>query len=699
MSQKPHAFEWKAAAVLIAGAISLFLLIYFYLAQRDFESNYKEIRGNFHIIDRSHHRLNFEILRDSLFAYSDQDKINEEIVQLKAAYAALKSNALFKRPEYAATAEQIGRLGQSIEQYESAINDFMLLNAGIKNSFVYITSLSAQRISVFESDTHTYELILSIIAEISQARLLADAAFLDGLEAKVAPLEELNDLTHAQSMLIRSFLIHVRFIADKYPGFVQSVGRVEAFGLERTIDGMERTFTEEAKNDYVMLDRFVVVLLTFFLVALVLIVGLLIRSRNENIRLKRLKEQLRYSLDHDRLTGLLSRSRFEELEATFHRPALVLINIDHFKHINDFYGTVAGNAILKEIAHLIQQAVLEPYRPHYFRLGGDDFGIILQDATSERARHIATLLKRSIEGYTFTYDGIDMYVTVSIAVNCYLPLLENGDLALKYEKIRHSDGVTLYSEALNLKERAQINIAMTNEVKSALERDAIFPWYQPIVDLHSGEIVKYEALVRLESVDGAINPPELFLKTAMQTPYYRRIAAVMLEKVFAAMDRCPYRISINLSMRDVADEKLVTMLFGLLDTYRDRARRLDIELLESEELYDLEAVRLFIDRVKGYGCQVAIDDFGVGYSNFSYLVELDVDILKIDGSLIAGVTRDAKTRRTVETIVQFARQLELQVVAEYVEDAQTAEALRTIGVEYAQGYHFGRPAAETVLAL
>lgn len=690
--------EWGPFATLLVGAVSLFLLIYFYIAQRNFESNYKEVRSDFHIIDRSRNRLNFEILRSSLFAYSDQDQIITEIAQLREAYDVLQKNPLFKRPEYADTAANIARLGAGIDTYEEAINDFMLLNAGIKNSFVYLTSLSAERISVFERDPKTYELILAVMAEISQARLLSDATFLEGVAAKVLPLERLQGLSKAQQQLIHGFLIHVRFIASKYPAFVRSVTQVEASGLERLTDGVERGFSEEAKNDYVMLDRFVIVLLTLFLIALVLIVGLLLRSRNENNRLKRLKEELRFSLDHDPLTGLMSRGRFENLQSSFHHPALILINIDHFKHVNDFYGNTAGNAILKEIALLIRQPVVEPFNPHYFRLGGDDFGIILQNATTERARHIGTLLKRSIESYTFSFNGIDMHVTVSVAVNCQAPLLENGDLALKFEKMRHSDGVTLYTEALNLKEQAKMNIAMTNEVKSALERDAILPWFQPIVNLQNGEIVKYESLVRLVTLEGEITAPEAFLATAMQTSYYRKITSVMLEKVFAVMQNHTHRFSINLSMRDVADEKLVGMLFGLLDAHRERAHRLDIELLESEELYDFEAVRLFIDKVKAYGCKVAIDDFGVGYSNFAYLVELEIDVLKIDGSLVTRLTRDTKAKRTVETIVHFARQLGLQVVAEFVEDGETADALRAMGVQYAQGYYFGRPEPKMVSA-
>jgi len=685
---------WKPFAALAAGLGSFSLLLYFYMAQRHFEYNYKEIRGYFHTIDLSCHRLNYEVLRQSLFAYSNQDEVVAEVAVMKERYGRLADAGFLKRKPYRNTARRVAAFSGALEAYEASIEDFMMLNAGIKNSFVYITSLSVEKIRLLENVPKAYNPILAIIAEVSQARILFDAAFLQDLKAKLVPLERLKSLSAEQEVLIRSFLLHARFIAENYPEFVRSVMRVEFSGLEHRIETMEQVFLDEAKHDNEMLDRFVIVLLLFFLTALVMVIGLLIRAGYENRRLRELDAELRRSLSHDHLTGLLSRSRFEGMLPSFETPALLLLNLDHFKHINDFYGIAAGNGILIEIARLIRRPELEPYAPSYFRLGGDEFGVVLQGIDPERARALGGMLKRSIEAHTFTYEEIEVYLTVSVTVNCTAPLLENADLMLKYEKNRHSDEVGLFSDQLHLKARAQHNVAMTREVKKALDRDAIVPWFQPIVDLRDGTVTKYEALARLAGEDGTVTGPGTFLKTAMQTPYYPRITDAMLRKVFKAMEGRPCRFSINLGMRDLLDEKMVTMLLSLLEANKERAARLDIELLESEELDDLEAVHAFIRQVKAYGCRVAIDDFGVGYSNFAYLIELDIDVLKIDGSLIAKMADDQKIYRTVRTIVLFARQLGLEVVAEYVESAATVEALRELGVEYAQGYYFGRPEAQ-----
>ncbi|WP_345972624.1 EAL domain-containing protein [Sulfurimonas diazotrophicus] len=693
MSARLRQIGWKPFLALAAGVGSFSLLLYFYLSQRHVEYNFREVRGHFHTIDRNYHRLNYEILRSSLFAYSNQDEITGDLNTLKDEYEALRKNAFLERSAYGRSHRSLVRLGESLHRYESMLDDFMMLNAGIKNSFVYITSLSAEKVKMFENDPVTYARILSVIAEVSQARILFDATFLSNLNREVEPLEALSGMSKAQAALIRSFILHVHYIAANYPGFVQNVNRIETFNLDQRIVELETNFLDEAKRDYEMLDRFVVILAALFLTALVLVMGLLIRAGNENRHLRELEGELRHAISHDQLTELLSRSRFEQLQEQFESPYLLLLNLDRFKHVNDFYGSAAGNAILKEIALLIRQPVLEPFHPYYFRLGGDEFGVVLQGIDAERARQMGRMLKKSIEGYTFFVDDIEVYLTVSVAVNGVAPLLENADLILKYDKARHSEGVLFFSEELHLKEQAARNIATAHELKRALDRDAIVPWFQPIVQLQSGEVAKYEALVRMVGSDGSVSGPGLFLETAMQTPYYRRITEVMVHKVFEAMEGYDTRFSINLGMRDLADEKMVSMLLSLLETYKERAGRLDIELLESEELDDLEAVKTFIKQVKAYGCRIAIDDFGIGYSNFAYLMELDIDILKIDGSLITKIVDDEMTQRTVRTIVRFAKQLGFEIVAEFVENEETIAVLRKMGVGYGQGYYFGRPAA------
>ncbi len=691
MKAPDRATVFRSLAALVAGVASFVLLAYFYMAQRNFEYHFKEVRAKFHVMDRSYHLLNYEILRASLFAYTDQDKIVRETERIKSEYAELKNHPLWREAHFKQTAEAVETLGKMIAKYERDVEDFLMQNAGIKNSFVFISSLPAENLELFERYPKLHMRILSVITEISQARLLADASYLQTLDENLDAISHIKGLKGKNKHFLESFLLHVRYIQRHYPDFIRTIGAIESSGLDAQIEAAENTFLEAAKTDFAMLDRFAFFLLALFIAAMVIIIVLVLRTGRENIRLRRLDRELHYSLSHDQLTGLLSRKRFEELQETFDKPTLLLLNIDNFKHINDFYGIKTGNLILKEVAVLIRQPILEPYRPYFFRLGGDDFGIVLQQVDRERARQMGTMIKQSIESYAFAVDGIETYITVSVAANCLPPLLENADLVLKYEKKRRSGGVLFFTETLHLKEQVRNNLAITHRVKSALDRDAIAPWFQPIVSMADNRIVKYEALVRMHNEDGSVETPESFLPVAGQTPYYRMITKTMLQKVLQAMEKSGLRFSINLAMRDLADEKMVSMLLTLLEHNKEAASRLDVELLESEELDDLEAVRSFIAQVKAYGCKVAIDDFGTGYSNFAYIVDLPIDILKIDGSLIRKMREDRQKQHAVKNIVEFAHSLGLETVAEFVEDEATAAMLHDMNVTMGQGYYFGKP--------
>ncbi|HHH72604.1 MAG TPA: bifunctional diguanylate cyclase/phosphodiesterase, partial [Sulfuricurvum sp.] len=369
-------------------------------------------------------------------------------------------------------------------------------------------------------------------------------------------------------------------------------------------------------------------------------------------------------------------------------------NINHFKHVNDFYGSAVGNTILSEMALLIRQPVLEAYSPEYFRLGGDDFGIVVHAVEPERAMQLATTLKKTIESYVFVVDEIDIYITVSVVINRHVPLLENADLLLKQARGRYRDMIAVYSENLKLKENAQLNINVTREVKEALESDGIVAWFQPIVDLQSGKTVKFEALVRMKTANDTVKGPAQFLSVAKKTPYYYRITRKMIQHVFEAMQETPYYFSVNIGMRDLEDEKLMDVLRETLTQNSHFAHRLEIELLESEELDDLRLVRTLIEELKSLGCTIAIDDFGSGYSNFSYIVNLNADVLKIDGSLISTMLENEISYQTVKTIADFAKNMGLAVVGEFVESKETAVALKKMGICCAQGYYFAKPSEE-----
>ncbi len=687
----------KAIFTFVVGMVSLFFLFYFYLAQRDFESNYKETRDIFYAIDKSHYSLNNEILKSSLYAYSNHDKITNELRDLKKHYLTLKNHKTWKKKHYISVYKEISAFNATLQSYESAVFDFMMLNSGVRNSFVFITSLTNNSLKAMQSEPELYLKLMPIISDITKTRLLSDLTFMQDLNIKITQLRAYRDKNQNQLELIDSFLLHASFLEKNFPALIEALNSIESLEFDKKLEMIEKRYIKASKQDYVMLDKFVFVMVALLVIAMMMIIALLIRTDRENRRLRELKDSLRHALSHDQLTNLYSRRRYEVMLREFENPTLILLNIDRFKHINDFYGTDVGNIILQELALLIRQPNLNAYHPSFFRLGGDDFGIVLQDISMQRAELLAKDLKRKIEAHLFDVDGIGINITAAIAINNVLPLFENADLALMHEKDAHSGSIILFSESMGLKEHSKNNLKVMSEVKLALEQDAIAPWFQPIVSLFDTQIIKYEALVRLKRQDGSISTPNNFLPIIMQTSYYHQITIIVLQKTLAQMVYSNLRFSINISMRDLADKKLVESFLEQLEIHKEQAKRLDIELLESEELSDLDLIREFIIEVKKYGCHIAIDDFGSGYSNFSYIIDLPIDTLKIDGSLISKMMVDRNKYIAVKSIVSFAASLGLEIIAEYVEDLQTAEALDDLGVHHAQGYYFGKPKPDTIL--
>ena len=230
------------------------------------------------------------------------------------------------------------------------------------------------------------------------------------------------------------------------------------------------------------------------------------------------------------------------------------------------------------------------------------------------------------------------------------------------------------------------------QIKSAVQNDRIVPFFQPIINLNTSKIEKYEALVRLKLKDGTFLPPCKFLDIAKKSSYYRYITQTMIEKTLKIAQEFPqYRFSINISMIDILDAKLTHMLFETLDTNTDVAKRIDFELLESENLQNLEIVQEFINKLHIFGSKILIDDFGAGYSNFSYFSSLDIDIIKIDGSIVKEIETDNKKLHMLTSIHKFSNGMNMKNVAEYVETKEVAQLLKKVGVEYAQGFYFGQP--------
>ncbi len=402
-------------------------------------------------------------------------------------------------------------------------------------------------------------------------------------------------------------------------------------------------------------------------------------------------KQIIKQLYTDELTGLSNRNAlFKELKNN-QNSFVAIFNIRNFKEINDAFGFETGNYILKGLA--------DQYAPYIqdksymtFRVGSDEFAIINSDkniSTAAFEKFVVEILDK-IEHTVFNLENenitisVDMYAGVCFDKD---KKLEKADMALGLAK-KHRKEFVVYSQEKNTKETHINNIEIINKVTNALANDNIIVYYQPIVDKQE-KINKYEALVRMKDGDEILSP-FFFLDISQRTKHYSSISKIIIEKTFAKFKDLDYSFSINLTADDILNEDIYTLIKNSMQNCQTPSKVV-FELVESDDLYHLPEIEEFIKMVKEMGAQIAIDDFGTGYSNFSYMMKIKPNYLKIDGSLIKNLDSDINAHKIVKTIVLFANELGIKTIAEFVHSKEIFEACKELGIDEFQGYYFSEP--------
>ena len=407
---------------------------------------------------------------------------------------------------------------------------------------------------------------------------------------------------------------------------------------------------------------------------------------------RRAAESLRYHADHDVLTGLVNRRRFEEeLERCGSGPAgcsgaVVIVDVDHFKFVNDSLGHEAGDAVLRGVASSLRERIGSSGLPA--RLGGDEFAVLLPGAGEQQARELAVSLLHAVRSRE---TRVPVTASAGIAVFDMGPAqnprdaLVAADIALYEAKEGGRDRVATFTGQQG--ER----LTWVGRVRRAIEEERLVLHAQPIVDLATGEKVGEELLVRMLDESGEVVSPAAFLPTAEHFGLIRDIDRWVVARALelAAAGRS---VSVNLSARSLSDPGLTDAVErGLRETGADPGR-LVFEITETAAAADMEEVRAFAERVQRIGCGLALDDFGTGFGSFIYLKHLPVRELKIDMEFVRHIDTSPADRRLVQSIVLIARGLGVRTVAEGVEDAAALRLLREYGVDRAQGWHLGAPA-------
>lgn len=413
---------------------------------------------------------------------------------------------------------------------------------------------------------------------------------------------------------------------------------------------------------------------------------------------RRVKESSEYIYEQaytDKLTGLPNRLSLIKRVGESIGKMIVLINIDDFTTINDFYGHETGDVVLVQLSKVLQ-GLVGMNGSEVFKLPSDEFAIIMDmshSCTTMQDRIISCI--SAIEEEKFSVkNGHLAYVSVTVAaalINTKKTGLVNADMTLKLAK-KAGLNYMIFNEDLKLAKQYEENIKMANIIKDAIQKGNIIPFFQPIVDVQTQKIIKYEALVRLHLGERILSP-SAFLEISQKIKLYPQITEIMIEKTFAYFAEKNMDFSINISFSDIFNEKTRGILFEKIEEY-GIASQLTIEILETMSNDDEKLVNDFIDKVYECGANIAIDDFGSGYANFEHMTGMHSDFMKIDGSLIKNIDKDKNARLVVETIIVFARKLNKKIIAEFVHSESVFAVVKELDIDYAQGYFFGKPEAE-----
>jgi diguanylate cyclase (GGDEF)-like protein/PAS domain S-box-containing protein len=425
---------------------------------------------------------------------------------------------------------------------------------------------------------------------------------------------------------------------------------------------------------------------------------------------RRYEERLAHLADHDVLTGLPNRRRFDaELQRHLEHcrrygpsGALLLLDLDNFKQVNDMLGHGAGDQLLISTAGLLQRELRAT--DVVARLGGDEFAILLTQGDRASAEVVAGSIVERIRDYTATLDGIRRRVSASVGVVTVQAAREHptdilalADMTMYDAKEAGRNRYAVLEEDIVRTPRSGARFQWQTRIEQALEEDLFVLHLQPITDLRSGNVTAAEVLIRLRHGDTLI-PPAYFLYVAERAGLIPDVDAWVIRNSIAMLAELrskqpDFRLEVNLSGHSIGNLAIEETIVDALHQHRVDPAALILEITETAAVADVALAREFAERMTARGCKFALDDFGAGFGSFYYLKHLLFDYVKIDGEFVAGSHRSSVDRTILRSIVGIAQDLGKQTVAEFVTEPAVLEVVRDEGVDHAQGYLIGRPLA------
>lgn len=413
------------------------------------------------------------------------------------------------------------------------------------------------------------------------------------------------------------------------------------------------------------------------------------------LELENKKNEIYTALITDSVTGLGNRAKLNFDLDTTEPMSLILLNIDSFSMINDVYGFEVGDEMLIQFADILRET--SQMRWGIYRLEADIFAILTFFHTNEdikmRVKEIQNLL--SMKNYLIQEIEHRVNVTIGIVEHDHGNMIQKAEIALREARKHSRNRVQYYSENLGVIQQIQENTKWTKWIKTALDTNNILAYFQPIVDCNTKEVIKYESLVRLAR-DGAVYSPFHFLGTARYAGLLYQITQRVFTQACAKFANNSIAFSINITDQDLIETTFIEFIEEVRKSYNIDSSRIYFEILEESSILNNPIAEEHLHRLTQLGYNLCLDDFGVQCSNFAQIGTLSLSIIKIDGIYIKDINTNPHSRNVTESILFFTQRIGIKTVAEFVHSEKVFEAVKSLGVDYAQGYFFGEPKPELI---
>ena len=395
----------------------------------------------------------------------------------------------------------------------------------------------------------------------------------------------------------------------------------------------------------------------------------------------------------DKLTNLPNRNKLKKDLDQNNIDLMALLDVDEFSTINDLFGEKIGDTILYELANKLKEYFNDEDYIVY-RIEADKFTIVSRKSNQDvnefydLCKAFADKIEK--ESLLIDEDEIDINITIGIAQGDGARAFKYSQRVINYARTK-LQRIMIYNELFKIQQSFEENIKWVKQLKVGFRENLFQAYFQPIVDTQTQKVHKYEALIRYITKEGVEIAPYNFINVAKKTKLYPNIIKIVIQDAFRLIKNKNKRVSVNISFDDIANEETTAFIYEILELNKEYTEFLEFEILESEEISDFNEVSKFIAEIKKFNCIVGVDDFGAGYSNFNILTLLDIDFVKIDGSLIEKINTSKDLEIIVNTIANFSKEFKVKTVAEYVSNEDIYNKIKELKIDYCQGYYFDKP--------